>query len=245
MSVCCRERLQRLSLAVARFLLRCTTVASSQKADYRARSTVPTHAFAASVPGETKPVKKRTSAAVHDLTVIDSYISDFPQSTQKVLLQLRQVIREAAPDALEAIKYRIPTFVLNGNLVHFAAFNRHIGFYPTPSAMLHFQKELAPYPSAKGSVQFLLNQPMPWDLIREMVLFRVAEVQGAKTATVAKTSARTKTANPPKKTRTAPTDAGNASKHTAEASTAKTRKVPKPDANSAKNGRSVPGKKTK
>jgi uncharacterized protein YdhG (YjbR/CyaY superfamily) len=195
--------------------------------------------------GETKPVKKTTSAAVRALTVIDSYIADFPQSTQEVLQRLRQVIREAAPDAVEAIKYRIPTFVLNGNLVHFAAFNRHIGFYPTPSAMLHFQKELAPYPSAKGSVQFLLNQPMPWDLIREMVLFRVTEVQGAKTAAIAKTSARTKTANPPKKTRTVSTDAGNASKQTAEVATAKTRTVAKPDARSSKTSRSVPGKKTK
>ena len=190
-------------------------------------------------------MKKSSSAAVRDLTVIDTYIADFPKSTQEVLLQLRQVIRAAAPDAVEAIKYRIPTFVLNGNLVHFAAFNRHIGFYPTPSAMLHFQKELAPYPSAKGSVQFLLNQPMPWDLIRDMVLFRVAEVQGKKNAAVAKSPARSKTANAPKTTRTTSTDAGNTSKQTAEGAARKNRKLSRPDASAAKTGRSVRKKNTK
>jgi uncharacterized protein YdhG (YjbR/CyaY superfamily) len=190
-------------------------------------------------------VKKATSAAVRNLTVIDSYIADFPQSTQEVLQQLRQIIRESAPDAVEAIKYRIPTFVLSGNLVHFAAFARHIGFYPTPSAMLHFQSELAPYPSAKGSVQFPLNQPIPWKLIREMVLFRVAEVQAATSAAVARSSASTKTTTPLKKTRTASTVAANASKQAAEVSTAKTRKVTKPDASTAKTDRSVRAKKTK
>lgn len=190
-------------------------------------------------------MKKSSSAAVPDLTVIDTYIADFPQSTQEILLRLRQVIRAAAPDAVEAIKYRIPTFVLNGNLVHFAAFTRHIGFYPTPSAMLHFQKELAPYPSAKGSVQFPLNQPMPWDLIRDMVLFKVAEAQGKKTAAVAKSPARSKTAHAPKTTRTTSADVTNTSKQPAESAAGKNRKLSKPDASAAKTSRSVREKNAK
>lgn len=107
---------------------------------------------------------------------IDTYISAFPAEVQTALQKVRAIIREAAPGAEEAIKYQIPTFVLKGNLVHFAAFENHLGFYPTPSAITAFHKELASYKSAKGSVQFPFNQPIPFDLIRRMVEFRVKEV---------------------------------------------------------------------
>jgi uncharacterized protein YdhG (YjbR/CyaY superfamily) len=106
---------------------------------------------------------------------IDDYIARFPDDVQTILQQVRQTIRKAAPDAAEAIKYQIPTFVLNGNLVHFAAFAKHIGFYPTPSGITAFEKELSGYQSAKGSVQFPLNKPLPLGLIRKIVAFRVKE----------------------------------------------------------------------
>jgi uncharacterized protein YdhG (YjbR/CyaY superfamily) len=123
-------------------------------------------------------MKKKTVTAAPEISTIDQYIVGFPAETQGLLRQMRQLIHAAAPAATEAMKYRIPTFVLNGNLVHFAAFERHLGFYPTPSAMMHFQRQLAGYVTAKGSVQFPLDRPIPWDLIREMVLFRVAEASG-------------------------------------------------------------------
>jgi len=94
---------------------------------------------------------------------------------QPILQEIRAVIREAAPEATEKISYQMPTFYLNGNLVHFAAYQRHIGFYPTPSGTEQFEQELSAYKRAKGSVQFPLDQPMPYDLIRRMVQFRTAE----------------------------------------------------------------------
>jgi uncharacterized protein YdhG (YjbR/CyaY superfamily) len=106
---------------------------------------------------------------------IDEYIAGFPRDVQKILKEIRSTIRKAAPGADEAIKYRIPTFTLNGNLVHFAAFKNHIGFYPTPTAIEKFKKELSVYESAKGSVQFPLDRPMPFSLITKMVKFRVKE----------------------------------------------------------------------
>jgi uncharacterized protein YdhG (YjbR/CyaY superfamily) len=106
---------------------------------------------------------------------IDSYIKGFPKSTQRLLRQLRRTIQKAAPSASETIKYGIPTFSLNGNLVHFAAFEHHIGFYPTPSAIKAFKRELSRYPSSKGGVQFPVDQPLPLVLVRKMVEFRVAE----------------------------------------------------------------------
>lgn len=109
---------------------------------------------------------------------IDEYIAGFPPEVQEVLRQIRATIREAAPGAGEAIRYGIPTFVLKENLVHFAAFKGHIGFYPTPSAIEKFRQELSPYPRAKGSVRFAIDQPMPLSLIRKMVAFRVEEVVG-------------------------------------------------------------------
>ncbi len=106
---------------------------------------------------------------------IDEYILEFPADIQQILQQLREVIQAAAPDAKEKISYQMPTFFLNGNLVHFAAYKKHIGFYPAPSGIAAFQNELAKYKTAKGSVQFPLEQSMPYNLIREIVQFRVAE----------------------------------------------------------------------
>lgn len=111
-------------------------------------------------------------------TTIDDYIAGFPREVREVLGQIRATIKRAAPDADEAIKYRVPTFVLNGNLVHFAAFKNHIGFYPTPSAIAAFKDELSRYESAKGSVQFPLDRPMPLRLIERIVKFRVKEARG-------------------------------------------------------------------
>ena len=106
---------------------------------------------------------------------IDKYISGFPAEIQTLLEQIRLTIRQAAPQAEEAIKYAMPTFVLNGNLVHFAAFKNHIGFYPVPSGIEAFKKELSVYKGAKGSVQFPLDKPMPLNLIAKIVEFRVKE----------------------------------------------------------------------
>jgi uncharacterized protein YdhG (YjbR/CyaY superfamily) len=106
---------------------------------------------------------------------IDEYIAGFPPEVREILEQIRSTIRTAAPEAEEAIKYRMPTFVLNGNLVHFAAFKKHIGFYPAPTGIEEFQEELSAYESGKGSVQFPLTEPVPYDLIRRMVEFRAAK----------------------------------------------------------------------
>lgn len=106
---------------------------------------------------------------------IDEYIAGFPKEIQEILEKVRRTIRNAAPDAEEAIKYQIPTFVLKGNLVHFAAFKNHIGFYPAPRGIEEFKEELAAYKGAKGSVQFPLDQPVPFDLIDRIVRFRVKD----------------------------------------------------------------------
>lgn len=106
---------------------------------------------------------------------IDAYIADFPADIQKKLEQMRATIKKAAPDAEEAIKYAMPTFTLHGNLVHFAAFKNHIGFYPAPMGIEAFKEELSVYKGAKGSVQFPLDQPLPLDLITRMVKFRVQQ----------------------------------------------------------------------
>ena len=106
---------------------------------------------------------------------IDEYIAGFPPDVQAILQKIRSTIRKAAPSAEETIKYQIPTFTLQGNLVHFAAFKKHIGFYPTPAGTEKFKKELAVYKSAKGSVQFPLDQPIPYGLISKIVKFRVKE----------------------------------------------------------------------
>ena len=106
---------------------------------------------------------------------IDKYISGFPKEIQVLLQQIRKTIRQAAPEAEEAIKYAMPTFVLNGNLVHYAAFRNHIGFYPVPSGIEAFKEELSVYEGGKGSVQFPLDKPMPLSLITKIVKFRVQE----------------------------------------------------------------------
>lgn len=105
---------------------------------------------------------------------IDEYIAGFPPATQKVLEELRALIKAAAPDATETISYAIPTFDLNGrHLVHFAGYERHVGFYPAPIAVEAFEEALKPYKRGKGSVQVPLGQPLPTDLIRRMVEFRI------------------------------------------------------------------------
>ena len=107
---------------------------------------------------------------------IDAYIAEFPAETQKVLQEIRELIRANAPGATETISYAMPTFDLNGrHLVHFAGYARHIGFYPIPTGMEAFKDELSHYKTGKGSVQFPLAQPLPLDLIRRIVAFRVAE----------------------------------------------------------------------
>lgn len=106
---------------------------------------------------------------------IDEYIQEFPDDVQARLQAIRETIHEAAPQAEETISYGMPTFRLNGNLVHFAAFKNHIGFYPAPSGIEAYQDQLAIYKSSKGAVQFPLDQPIPFELVREIVKFRVKE----------------------------------------------------------------------
>jgi uncharacterized protein YdhG (YjbR/CyaY superfamily) len=108
-------------------------------------------------------------------TTIDESIATFPADVQAILQKVRETIRKSAPEATEAISYQMPTFKLNGNLVHFAAFKSHIGFYPVPSGIEKFKKELSVYPQGKGSVQFPLDKPIPYALIEKIVKFRVKE----------------------------------------------------------------------
>ena len=114
-------------------------------------------------------------AASGQFKTIDEYINTFPEDVRHILNELRQTIKEVAPEAEETINYQIPTFTLNGNLVHFAAFPNHIGFYPTPSGMEAFKEELSVYKGAKGSVQFPIDEPLPLPLIRRIVEYRVKE----------------------------------------------------------------------
>lgn len=106
---------------------------------------------------------------------MDEYIAGFPSDVQTILEKIRMTIRKAAPTAEETIKYQIPTFTLKGNLVHFAAYKKHIGFYPAPRGIGKFKKELAVYGSGKGTLQFPLDKPIPFDLISKIVKFRVKE----------------------------------------------------------------------
>jgi len=106
---------------------------------------------------------------------IDEYISNFPEEVQGKLDKLRAVIRKAAPDAEEKISYQMPTYAQEGNLVHFAAYNKHIGFYPTPSGIEKFKSELSVYKTSKGTIQFPLDEPIPYELVSEIVTFRVKE----------------------------------------------------------------------
>ena len=106
---------------------------------------------------------------------IDEYIAGFPQDVQEILEKIRMTIREAAPDAEETIKHQIPTFTLKGNLVHFGAYQKHIGFYPAPTGLEEFKEELSVYEGSKGTVRFPLDKPIPFDLITKIVKFRVME----------------------------------------------------------------------
>jgi uncharacterized protein YdhG (YjbR/CyaY superfamily) len=111
-------------------------------------------------------------------TTMDEYVATLPKNVQGILEKIRQTIRKAAPGAVETISYQIPTFKLNGkNLVHFAAWKNHIGFYATPSGNAAFKKEISHYKVAKGSIQFPLEEPIPYDLVAKIVLFRVMESQ--------------------------------------------------------------------
>lgn len=116
------------------------------------------------------------AASENQFKTIDEYINSFPIEVRKILQDLRQAIKEGAPDAEESIKYRMPTFTLHGNLVYFAAWKKHIGFYPITSAMEASIKELSTYKtSGKGTIQFPIDQPLPLPLIRKIVEFRVKE----------------------------------------------------------------------
>ena len=115
---------------------------------------------------KTQPAEPRT---------IDEYIAAFPDDVQAILQKVRATIRKAAPGAKETIKYRMPTFTLNGNLVYFAGFQKHIGFYPIPTGIERFKKDLSVYKQGRGSVQFPLDRPIPYGLITRIVKFRVKE----------------------------------------------------------------------
>jgi uncharacterized protein YdhG (YjbR/CyaY superfamily) len=110
------------------------------------------------------------------MTQVDVYIQSFPPEVKTILKKIRQIIKETAPEAVEGFAYQMPSYKTLGKpLVYFAGFKKHIGFYATPSGHTAFAKELAKYKQGRGSVQFPLDQPIPFDLIREIVAFRVEE----------------------------------------------------------------------
>jgi uncharacterized protein YdhG (YjbR/CyaY superfamily) len=109
------------------------------------------------------------------ITTIDEYIEQSPENIQQALKNIRKVIKESAPNAGERISYKMPAFYLEGNLVYFAAFKNHIGFYPVPSGINKFEQELSVYKQGKGSIQFPLDQPIPYKLISKIVKYRVKE----------------------------------------------------------------------
>ena len=111
------------------------------------------------------------------MSLIDDYISGFPEPVQVILQQIRQIIQEEAPEATEAFTYKMPTFKLKKNLVHFAAYKKHIGFYPTPSGISNFQNELSDFETSKGAIKFPLDKEIPFELIRKIVRFRVQEMK--------------------------------------------------------------------
>lgn len=107
---------------------------------------------------------------------VDKYIADFPETVQEIMISIREIIREEAPDAIEGFAYGMPSYKTNGKpLVYFAGYKSHVGFYATPTGHEQFAKELSVYKQGKGSVQFPLNQPIPYDLIRRIIVFRVQE----------------------------------------------------------------------
>ena len=111
---------------------------------------------------------------------IDEYIAASPEDIQPTLQKLRRVIQEAAPEAQEIISYSMPAFKQNGILVYFAAFKKHIGFFPTSSGVFAFKKELAAYETSKGTVRFPLDKPIPYELVAKIVKFRVQENKNKK-----------------------------------------------------------------
>jgi uncharacterized protein YdhG (YjbR/CyaY superfamily) len=112
-------------------------------------------------------------------TTIDEYIAGFPPEVREILARIRATIKAEAPEAVETISYQIPTFSLDGRpLVYFAAFKKHVGFYPVPTGIEAFKDELAPYKQGKGSVQFPLDKPVPYDLIARITRFRAREIRG-------------------------------------------------------------------
>lgn len=111
-------------------------------------------------------------------TAIDDYINEYPEDVQLLLRQMRETIKAILPDAEEKISYQMPTFFQKKNLVHFAAFKHHIGFYPTPSAIAFFESELTSYKRSKGAVQFPIDEPLPLELVSRMTQFRKTEVLG-------------------------------------------------------------------
>jgi len=117
---------------------------------------------------ETKKVATQT---------IDEHIAQFPVSTREILQKVRETIREVAPDAIEVIAYGIPTFKLNGNLVHFAGYARHVGFYPGSEAIEVFRGEIKGYKTSKGTIQFPLDKPIPYELIKKITQYRVQKNQ--------------------------------------------------------------------
>ncbi len=117
---------------------------------------------------------------------INEYISEFPEEIRFKLEQIRETIQQAAPEAKEAVRYGMPTFVLNGNLVHFAAYKNHIGFYPAPSGIDAYLDELAVYRTGKGTIQFPIDQPIPFNLVKKVVEFRVNENLGKRKGKVKK-----------------------------------------------------------
>lgn len=125
---------------------------------------------------------------------IDSYIGGFPEEIQALLQQVRATIKAAAPEATEAISYQMPTFKLQGNLIHFAAFKKHIGLYPSSSGTAAFQKELAAYDVSKGTIRFPYGQPIPFELIDRITRFRVQENLERAAAKALKKKAKKKSA---------------------------------------------------
>ncbi|MDK2780729.1 MAG: hypothetical protein PWP61_1026 [Trichococcus sp.] len=114
------------------------------------------------------------------IETIDAYISRYDEDIRAILQEFRRLIKEEAPDATEKISYQMPTFYLNGNLVHFAVQKNHIGFYPAPSGVAAFKEELTDYKTSKGAIQFPLTKPIPYELVRRIVRFRVEEAKGKK-----------------------------------------------------------------
>jgi len=129
---------------------------------------------------KTKTGSKQAKPKTQEQHTVNSYISAFPAKTQALLEKMRATIKKAAPAAEETMGYGIPTFKLYGNLVHFAGYKNHIGFYPAPSAIKAFEKELSVYEGAKGSVQFPIDKPLPLALVTKIVQFRAKENEAKK-----------------------------------------------------------------